>query len=180
MFVIGDAVFTQARLARTFERARTASDQRTPLVPAGKPVISKVGRAPFAPRDVSTLGRLEIARIGIDTMILNGTDSRTLRVGLGLIPGTARPGEPGNVAIAGHRDTFFRPLRGIRKGDEIVLETSVRDYRYYVSSIEIVDPTDVKVLRSHQQNELTLVTCYPFSYIGRAPKRFIVHAVLAE
>jgi sortase A len=112
-------------------------------------------------------------------MVLEGVGPRTLRVGLGHIPGTSNPGQPGNVAIAGHRDTFFRPLRGIKQGDEITFETPKQDYHYRVSSVEVVDPADIAVLKSHQKNEMTLVTCYPFSYIGAAPKRFIVHAVLA-
>jgi sortase A len=185
MFAIGDAVFTQAHLARAFERTRIATDHSASLAQVNTPSISKLGhsmlphsQAPSA--HVSALGRLEIARLGISAMIVDGTDSPTLRVGVGHISGTPTLGEPGNVAIAGHRDTFFRPLRGIRSGDEVVLETVAGDFHYRVSSTEIVDPSDVDVLRSRGQNELTLVTCYPFSYIGRAPKRFIVHTVLSE
>jgi sortase A len=126
------------------------------------------------------LARLEIPRIRVSAMVLDGAGSRTLRVGLGHISGTSRPGEQGNVAIAGHRDTIFRPLRRIKAGDEVVLETPRNTYHYRVSRIEIVDPTDTSVLKSHGQNELTLVTCYPFSFLGRAPKRFIVHAVIAR
>jgi sortase A len=110
-------------------------------------------------------------------VVLDGAGSPTLRVGLGHVAGTSRPGEQGNVAIAGHRDTNFRPLRRITAGDEVVFEAPSNTYR--VSRIEIADPTDVSVLKSHAQNELTLVTCYPFSYLGRAPKRFIVHSVIA-
>ena len=185
LFVIGDAVFTQAHLSQTFERTRTAPDHNAPLAQANTPSISKLGNSVLphtrgASENLSTLGRLEIARLGISTMILDGTDAPTLRVGLGHIKGTASPGEPGNIAIAGHRDTFFRLLSRIRKGDEVVLESVAMDFHYRVSSTEIVTPSDITVLRSRGQNELTLVTCYPFSYVGRAPKRFIVHAVLAE
>ena len=124
------------------------------------------------------LARLEIPRIGVSAMVLEGAGSRTLRVGLGHVSGTSRPGEQGNVAIAGHRDTIFRPLRRITAGDEVVLETPTTTYHYRVSHIEIVDPKDVSILKSQGQNELTLITCFPFSYLGRAPKRFIVHAVI--
>jgi sortase A len=113
-------------------------------------------------------------------MVLDGASSQTMRVGLGHITGTSSPGENGNVAIAGHRDTFFRPLRRIQEGDEILLETPAKALTYRVSSTEIVDPSDVAVLRSHGKDELTLVTCYPFSYLGPAPKRFIVHALLVR
>jgi len=113
-------------------------------------------------------------------MVLDGASSQTMRVGLGHITGTSSPGENGNVAIAGHRDTFFRPLRRIQEGDEILLETPAKALTYRVSSTEIVDPSEVAVLRSHGKDELTLITCYPFSYLGPAPKRFIVHALLVR
>ena len=111
-------------------------------------------------------------------MVLDGTDSAVLRKGLGHIRGTSAPGEQGNVAIAGHRDTFFRPLRRIQAGDSIVLETLHGTYQYRVTFVEVVEPTDLAVLRYRDKPELTLITCYPFSYLGRAPKRFIVHALL--
>jgi sortase A len=109
-------------------------------------------------------------------MVLEGDGPRSLRVGLGHIPGTSNPGQPGNIGIAGHRDTFFRSLRRIDKGDEIIMETAAKTYRYRVSAIEIVEPQNVGVLSAENKDELTLVTCYPFSYIGSAPKRFVVHA----
>ncbi len=89
---------------------------------------------------------------------------------------TSRPGQPGNVVLAGHRDTFFRPLRKIEMCDEVSLDTAARTYHYRVSSFEVVDPHHVNELTYHGKDELTLITCYPFSYIGSAPKRFVVHA----
>ena len=99
-----------------------------------------------------------------------------MQVAAGHLPGTPEPGQPGNMAIAGHRDTFFRPLRGIKPEDEINFDTGGQIFHYRVASTQVVDPHDLAVLKSHHKNELTLITCYPFSYIGPAPKRFIVHA----
>ena len=124
----------------------------------------------------SPLGRIEINRIGLGVMILEGTDDRTLRRAVGHIPGTALPGRSGNVAIAGHRDTFFRPLRNLRKDDEITLATLNGSYHYRVDSIRVVEPEDTQVLESSDEAILTLVTCYPFTFVGAAPKRFIVRA----
>ena len=109
-------------------------------------------------------------------MIMEGTDGRTLRRGVGHISGTALPGEQGNVAIAGHRDTFFRPLRNIHVDDEITLTTLKGIYRYRVESEKLVEPEDMSVLDNSTDDVLTLVTCYPFYYVGRAPQRFIVRA----
>jgi sortase A len=122
------------------------------------------------------LGRIEIRTIGLTAMILEGTDARTLRRAVGHIPGTSLPGQRGNVAITGHRDTFFRPLRNIRKDDEIRLTTLNGSYRYWVDSIKVVEPGDTKVLDNSDKAILTLVTCYPFYFAGPAPKRFIVRA----
>jgi sortase A len=122
------------------------------------------------------LGRIEIPAIGVSVVILQGTTSRTLRLGVGHIKGTALPGEPGNIGIAGHRDTYFRALKDIRKDDEIQLQTATGITRYKVDGIQITSPGDVGVLAPTAESSLTLVTCYPFYYIGAAPKRFIVHA----
>lgn len=124
----------------------------------------------------SPLGRIEISTIGLAVMILEGTDDWTLRRGVGHIPGTSLPSQRGNVVIAGHRDTFFRPLRKIRKNDEITLRTLNGSYRYQVDSTQVIEPEDTKVLDDSDEEILTLVTCYPFNFVGSAPKRFIVRA----
>jgi sortase A len=124
----------------------------------------------------SPLGRIEISTIGLAAMILEGTDERTLRRAVGHLPGTPLPGQQGNVAIAGHRDTFFRALRNIRKDDEITLATLDGSYRYRVDSTKVVKPEDTEVLDDSDDAILTLVTCYPFDFVGAAPKRFIVRA----
>jgi sortase A len=134
-------------------------------MPQGKP-----------PLPSSVIGRLEIPRLDMSVMVREGADGKTLHRAVGHIPGTALPGYAGNVALAGHRDTFFRALRNIKKDDTIELETENGTYRYLVESTEIVGPRDVGVLAASHGQTLTLVTCYPFYYIGSAPKRFIVRA----
>jgi len=128
------------------------------------------------PRRGDIIGRIEIPRIHVSVIVLEGSDSRTLRVAAGHVQGTALPGTIGNVGIAAHRDTFFRPVGEIRPNDMITLTTLHGIFRYRVDSMEIVDPNDVQVLNWTKDAELTLVTCYPFYYVGSAPKRFIVHA----
>jgi sortase A len=122
------------------------------------------------------LGRMEIPRLGVSVIVAEGTDERTLQRAGGHIAGTSFPGQHGNVGIAGHRDTLFRPLRNIRQNDVITLTTLAGEYRYRVTSTEVVSPSDVTVLESDGHEVLTLVTCYPFYFVGPAPDRFIVRA----
>jgi sortase A len=122
------------------------------------------------------VGRLKIPRLNLSVMVMEGVASGTLRQGAGHIPGTAFPGETGNAGIAAHRDTHFRPLAKIRKDDKIVFETVRGRSTYRVKSTSIVKPADVHVLRPRGEDMMTLITCYPFYYIGPAPKRFVVHA----
>ncbi|MCX6624691.1 MAG: class D sortase, partial [Acidobacteria bacterium] len=122
------------------------------------------------------LGRIEIPSVGLSVIVFEGVDRRTLRRAAGHIPGTALPGRPGNVGISGHRDTFFRPLRNIRRNDIITVTTPLGDYRYRVVSTSVVAPDDVAVLEPSGYEILTLVTCYPFYFVGPAPGRFVVRA----
>jgi sortase A len=108
--------------------------------------------------------------------ILEGTTSRILLLGVGHIEGTALPGESGNSAIAGHRDTYFRSLRDIRPTDEIQIQSASGLSRYEIDSLQIVDPDNTGVLAPSAGSAITLVTCYPFRFIGAAPERFVVHA----
>jgi LPXTG-site transpeptidase (sortase) family protein len=124
------------------------------------------------------VGRLSIPRLHVAAMIREGTSAPVLSVALGHIPGTAFPGQPGNIGVAGHRDSLFRGLRNVAKNDEIIFETSHATYTYRVESTQIVKPEDVGVLNPGSIRELTLVTCYPFNYVGAAPERFIVKAQL--
>ena len=136
----------------------------------------------FAGRGGSALARIEISAIGLDAMVMEGTDAKTLRRAVGHISGTPMPGQQGNVAIAGHRDTFFRALRNIREDDGITLTTLAGSYGYRVDSIKVVEPDDTAVLDNTNTAILTLVTCYPFYFVGPAPQRFVVraHRISAE
>lgn len=122
------------------------------------------------------IGRLEIPRLEISVAVMEGDSGAVLRRAAGHIAGTALPGEPGNAGISAHRDTFFRPLRNVRGDDEIRIVTPVASYRYRVVSTASVPPTDVSVLEAGDKESLTLVTCYPFYFVGPAPDRFVVRA----
>jgi sortase A len=124
----------------------------------------------------NVVGLLEIPRLRLSTPVLEGDDRETLRGAAGHLPDTPRPWEEGNSAIAAHRDGIFRPLRNIRVGDELRVQTPHGEMRYKVSDTHIVLPTDLSVLGTKTPHMLTLITCYPFNYVGAAPKRFIVHA----
>lgn len=124
----------------------------------------------------SLVGRVEIPRLGVSGIVLEGVEKKTLRRGVGRIPGTALPENGGNVGLAAHRDSFFRGLKDIRKNDIITLKTLENTYYYRVGWTQIVLPQDTHVLEDTGVPELTLVTCYPFYYVGSAPKRFVVRA----
>lgn len=126
------------------------------------------------------VGRIEIPRLRVSAVVKAGSDARTLQLAVGHIPGTALPGEPGNVGLAGHRDTFFRRLRDIRADDEIRVTTPDGVYAYRVERTVVVEPADVWVLDPTEEPTLTLVTCYPFTFVGSAPQRFIVRATGAS
>jgi len=161
-----------------FERARMSAIERNLKQEVAVPQIIKAAIVEEAVdlREGDVVGRLEVSRIGISVIVLQGIDEDTLISGAGHVPGTPLPGAEGNVAIAAHRDTFFRKLQGIRPGDSIQVATVRRTYEYVVDSTEIVDPEDTQVMESRARPELTLITCYPFYFVGAAPKRFIVHA----
>ena len=124
------------------------------------------------------IGRLEIRELKLSVPIFSNYEPDSLRKGVGYIPGTARPGGLGTLGLAGHRDTYFKPLRAIRPNMDIRVADKTGVYHYEVDTIEIVTPDQVRVLDVESHPELTLITCYPFHYIGAAPKRFIVHAHL--
>jgi len=135
--------------------------------------------APVAPPAIAPdglIGRIEIERIGLSAVIFEGIDKATLRRAVGHIPSTALPGHPGNTGLSAHRDSFFRPLRNIRQSDIITITTLRGAYRYRVVSTKVVAPTEVSVLDPSKTEVLTLVTCYPFYFVGSAPNRFIVRA----
>lgn len=122
------------------------------------------------------LGVLRIPSLRIEVSVLEGTDDLTLNRGVGHIDGTPLPGEGGNIGVAGHRDGFFRGLKDVRVGDSVDLYTENGSSRYVVDEIRIVPPEDVSVLGPRSRPSITLVTCYPFYFVGSAPLRYIVHA----
>lgn len=126
------------------------------------------------------VGRLLIPALDMNVMVLEGTDRWTLNRAAGHIEGTALPGQTGNVGISAHRDGFFRSLSRISQGDEISLVTLERIYTYQVESTQIVSPSETQVLEQSAKPILTLVTCYPFYFVGEAPQRFIVQARLVR
>jgi sortase A len=128
----------------------------------------------------SAIAVLRIPKIHLETPLLEGTDDFTLNRAVGLIAGTARPGEIGNVGIAGHRDGFFRGLKDVAIGDTLELVTETKINTYVIDRIVIVEPSDVSVLGARPTPSVTLVTCYPFYYIGSAPHRYIVQASLTR
>jgi len=173
-----------AKLFQTYENWRLNHAEKKPRhrSSAAEPKVVPASLLPHRQRQGATValgsvvGRIEIGRLGMAVMIVEGTDGRTLRRAVGHIPGTALPGEQGNVAITGHRDTFFRALRNIRKDDEVTLTTLNGAYRYRVDSMMVVAAEDTTVLNESGETILTLVTCYPFYFVGPAPKRFVVRA----
>ena len=132
---------------------------------------------PPTPAPGQVIGRIEIPRLELDAVVLEGVAERSLMGGVGHIPRTAFPGFPGNVGLAAHRDLHFRALRDIVLGDRIRMTTPSGTFEYRVSGTQIVEPDATWVLDAPPPVALTLVTCYPFRYVGRAPKRFIVQAV---
>jgi sortase A len=165
------ALFEKYQAWRWNSRAPEAYSARAVSAP-----LKIVTAPPPVPEPHDVVAWLEVPRLRISTAVLEGDDDLALSLGAGHIPGTPLPGAAGNVGIAAHRDSFFRSLGGIEPQDRIRLRTREGDWEYAVESTRVVDPTEVGVLAPSPQSELTLVTCYPFRYVGAAPLRFIVRA----
>jgi len=167
------AIFVEARRTRNLpiEPVRV-----TMTLPGDANVPTARAPKPAAPPPGTVIGRIEAPTLNMTAPVLEGTDDRTLSRGAGHIEDTPFPGVAGNIGIAGHRDTIFRPLKRAKAGDPLVLTTADRVYYYKINRTLIVDPEDVYVLDSTPKPTLTLVTCYPFEFIGHAPRRFIVQA----
>jgi len=152
-------------------------EQRALFERMSSPALQAAEHAAASPAETSKLiGLPEMPRLKLSAMVVEGDDDETLNVAIGHLRDTPLPGEAGNSALAGHRDSFFRPLKGIRVGDEIQVTLPQRNLRYRVERTLIVGPKDLSVLKPSPKPTLTLITCYPFSYIGHAPKRFVVQA----
>jgi sortase A len=137
---------------------------------------AKINAAPPRVKAGGLVGMLDVPRLRLTTPVVEGDDDRTLKRAVGHLPDTPLPWEGGNSALAGHRDGLFRPLKDVKVGDEIRFRTTRDEFRYRVTKTSIVKPDDVSVLQTQSQSGLTLITCYPFYYVGSAPKRFVVHA----
>ena len=167
-FVIGDAIAFQKKATRTFEASKTEHSQ----YPAS------LSKASLTIGDV--IGEIEAPELGLKAIVVEGDSARILRRAVGHLPNTAGPGEPGNVVLAGHRDSFFLPLRRIREGELVTFNLPTGRIRYQVHSIQTVASKQVEVLQPSSPRELTLITCFPFSYVGPAPKRLVVRARQVE
>jgi sortase A len=163
-FTVLDASLYQVSAKRSLESQILVENEHTRTGP--RPAV----------KNGDVLGRMDIPRLGVSVAVLQGTSPRMLRLGAGHIEGTPLPGDPGNSGIAGHRDTFFRGLKDIRRNDEIQIQTATGLFRYQVDWVKVVAPDDTSVLAPSAEAALTLVTCYPFYFVGSAPNRFIVRA----
>jgi sortase A len=152
--------------ARRFQAEQTAAFERA----------ARTEAAPVRIRAGGLVGMLDVPRLKLSTPVIEGDDDRTLKRAVGHLPDTPMPWEAGNAAMAGHRDGLFRPLKNVKVGDEIRFRTTGDEFVYRVTGTSIVMPDDLSVLAPQSGATLTLITCYPFSYVGSAPKRFIVHA----
>jgi sortase A len=153
--------------ARRFQAEQTAAFEQQ----AKTPVV------PVRVRTGGLVGMLDVPRLQLRTPVIEGDDMVTLKRSVGHLPDTPLPWQSGNSAIAGHRDGLFRPLKDVKVGDEIRFRTTSDELRYRVTGTSIVMPDDLTVLATQSESTLTLITCYPFYYVGTAPKRFVVHAV---
>ena len=153
--------------ARRFQAEQTAAFERE----------ARDQIAPHAVKRGGLVGMLDVPRLQLSTPVIEGDDTGTLKRAVGHLPDTPMPWAAGNSAIAGHRDGLFRPLKDVKIGDEIRFRTTREEYRYRVTKTAIVKPDDLSVLAPQSDpTTLTLITCYPFYYVGSAPKRFVVHA----
>jgi len=156
------------------------SDELQRLYMASLPSIERQSGADSTNRPEAELGKpigsIEIPRLGLSSVVLEGDDAAALLLGVGHLSDTPLPWHDGNTVLAAHRDTFFRPLAHIRKGDVIRFSTADAALEYVVKELKVVEPTAVEVLEPTSAATLTLITCFPFDYIGPAPQRFIVRA----
>ena len=152
--------------SRQLERVRAEHERLRPVRAEEVPDLS----------EGDVVGKLEVPRIGLSVIVLQGIEESTLMLGAGHVPGTPLPTFAGNVVIAAHRDTYFRKLNAIIPGDRIRLSIGTRVHEYRVHTVEVLDPSNTEPMESRAYSELTLITCYPFYFVGSAPKRFIVRA----
>ena len=181
--IVSDGVLAQWNAQSALEIAMAVDELTRAVEPAherSQPLpTAESSRHP--PADIgAAIAALSIPRVQLSAIVLHGSDARTLQRGPGHLEHTALPGDAGNVVIAGHRDSFFRPLRHIRLADDIFVETRDGHYHYRVTSLRVVGPREVSVIAPTSEETLTLITCYPFWVLGHALNRFIVRAARVE
>jgi len=170
--VEGQSIHYQQRESAGLQRALVSHTTEHPTIERPRRAVR-----PSATRsDHQLIGRLEIPRLNISVMVVDGDDLATLKRAAGHLPDTPLPWEFGNSAVAAHRDSFFRRLEDIKLSDRLTLTTPHGTFRYAVAKLRVVDPDDLSALAQTGRSSLTLVTCYPFRYVGPAPKRFVVRA----
>lgn len=184
---LDQTVLSSAELQRFKAQQPTSADAHTAPMTSASPDFTlwaeqriKDYQESLAAHFPPAIAILRIAKIHLEVPVLEGIDDLTLNRGVGHLANTAYPGDNGNIAIAGHRDGFFRGLKDIALGDTLEMVTSERTETYVVDRIAIVDPTDVSVLQPRAHASLTLITCYPFYFVGSAPRRYIVQASVAD
>ena len=170
-YIVVDARMYEARALR-----RLAHDRQVAVERDARTQRASARVVAPQPEEGEGIGQIRIGRLGLSAVVVQGESDAILQRGVGHLARTALPGHEGNVVLAGHRDALFRPLKDILPGDRITLETPEREFAYVVESTSIVKPTDVAVIEPSGGHTLTLITCFPFRYIGPAPKRFIVVA----
>jgi sortase A len=182
--IVGDRVLAQRNALRAMEIARAVDELTRSMTVSSKesaqqlPVDEPLRHVPATIGEA--IASLSIPRLQLSAMVLHGSDAQTLQRGPGHLERTALPGDTGNIVIAGHRDSFFRPLRHIQVGDDIFLETREGHFHYRVSSLRVVGPREVSVIAPTSEETLTLITCYPFWVLGNAPDRFVVRAARVD
>lgn len=176
LLVYAAYVLIDERLYQTRERKRLGRERQVAAVAGtgGRPGMQMPRADP--PTDGVSIGEIRIARLGLSAVVVQGESDGILRRAVGHLARTALPGNEGNIVLAGHRDTLFRPLKDIVRGDRITLQTPLHDFEYVVESTSIVNAADVDVIEPSGGHTLTLITCFPFYYVGPAPKRLIVLA----
>jgi sortase A len=176
LFIVGALTLSYVVLTLLFAKHYQEAANRTLEKQLYAEEQHKTASSQAAVKEGDVLGRIEIPRLNLQVAILEGTTAHTLRLGAGHIAGTAFPGTAGSIGIAGHRDTYFHSLQDIRRNDNILIQTADGISRYEVDWIRITDPADGGILAPTADSGLTLVTCYPFHYIGAAPERYVIHA----
>jgi LPXTG-site transpeptidase (sortase) family protein len=184
LIALWSKTYLESRAFQSFESKRLEAalldtESGSPrLAPSGGAFVGPLASDPpkHGTENDGVLGRIEIPRLHITAIVADGSDAKTLRLAVGHIPWTALPGSPGNCALAGHRDTFLRGLGRVRANDIIRIVTFEHIYNYQVEWTAVVEPRRVDVLDSTTAPSLTLITCYPFVFVGHAPQRFVVRA----